>query len=471
MLTEFLKEGCHFKASSLLRGKYVYFYLIVIALAVLYQYFPLLYIDFPAEPETLAFFTVLKVTPWYKLPLFNFYYSIFPILNLIQKFCAILFFANKPVLFGVIIIFHLLNISMVFLIAKALTQYFISTQTMSVSKESDLCGILAAAIFATFNSYYFYLANPAVMFGFGVVYFIILLYIFFILNILKSDRKKTFLYIACILMAGILPFIFLISITFLVITFILFIFIDSNKEQKVRLIVPILGAHLVALFIEILFLDARFSKISLATRTTMWSPNSFGLLHNLVSDPITFLMMTFHTAFSGIQFGLIYQNFLFSTPSYSFSYLIGFLIFVIYIVFAFCNSRTYKINIILWLLIFINLINVCIMRNPLSGEGGRIFDAYYVASQSRYYYFPAVLLSFSLAITLSSLIDAFYKKKILFWLLIVLTISFMLYNMNYSREKIDFLKKHMASEIYRYTPKSLRPPIADPANPSFIKIK
>lgn len=447
--------------------KYIYLFLffLLIAGAILYQYLPVLNDSFPSDPETAYFFQKFKAVSWSEILLLTTYYNICPIMNVIQKLCADLFFEKRLVLFGIVIFIHFLNVCLLFFITKRLIRHQYSGEKTS-PHQSNLTALFAATFFAIFNSYYHSLANPHVFFSVIISYSLVLVYVLLIMAILESDLRRVFFYCCCIFIAGILPFLFLVSFTFFAVTFILFAFGTSSRKKKVKLIIPILIIHLIGLVVELLFFDARLSYQVLPIQVAGWSPDSFGLLHNLKANPLNLLMITFHTAFSGIQFGLIHQNFLFSTPPYTIPYFIGFAVLTIYMISLLSRPRVAKINLLLWLLIFASLINVCIVRNPLSADKRRIFDAYFVASMPRYYYFPAILLGLSLSISWMELV---YRKKILLWLSIILMLSFAFYNMSYTREKIDYLKEHMASEVYKYTPKALRSPMADPGRPSFIR--
>ena len=426
-----------------------------IALVVLYQYAPVLQGDFPLEPETGFFFGSFHGTPWHKVPMFQMYYSLFPVVNCIQKISVELFYFSHRALYGVMLAIHLLNILLVFLITRKLWRRIAPAECGDTERAANWAGVLASIAFGTFNSYYHCLANPSVMCGVGVVYAVILLYAFLVLVILGSDKKMPWLYGMCVVIAGILPFMFMTSISFLAITVVLFVCVGSDWRKKAWLVVPLIAVNLAALFVEVGFLDARFSRGTVAA-TSGWNPHSFGLLPNIVRDPATFGMTVLHTAFGGVQFGLVHQNLLFSTTPYSFPYLAGFSFLVMYLALALGHARIARINILLWLIVFVNLVNICIMRNPLSGESGRMFDAYWVASMPRYYYFPAAVMAVSVGLSSGWLLTLLPKRRVLFGLCVVLILAFAASNAMFSREKIDYLKQHMSSEVFKYTPNSLK---------------
>ncbi len=440
------------------------------AAAVLYQYAPLLEGGFPIETEAESFVAQYQKVSWLFVLGYRAHYSVLILLNVPMKLGAHLYALSAPAFFAALLALHLANVWALIVAGRTAARWILYGEDPAAPSSGGLPGWIGGLTglgFACFGSYYHALANPTNGLGNVLIYGLLIHFACLLMFRVAMDRPDRIVDGLILLLASAFPFLFFVTPTVLVVLFLAWAAVPKGKRAP-RILFWAAGANVAGLAVQMLCLDARFSAHSFAARYTDFSPDRFGLLPNFLGDPVGFLMSTAHTAAAGLACGLVRQNFLAGTEPLGAWYLLGALCLLAWLgAIGLGHPRGPVLQGCVWAVIFGNLFNVCLMRNPLSGELDRVFDAYYVAAQPRYYYLPAALLALSFALAVVPAVDRWIPRGTPRWGAGVLVVLFLAGNAAWTHDKIAYVKVHMADEVYAFTPAWLRPPPTEPGRPSW----
>lgn len=443
-------------------NKYEGIVLLACAILIFYQYTPLLWAGFPIEQESAVFLQAVSSVGWWEALGTSNYQPIFPFLNFILKLETILIsHLGQPIFFLLLLLFHLGNAGLLLVVTRnQFRKWDVQTAPLwpQLGRER-LAGISAALLFSSFNAYYLIVSSPLCSaIGFSILFLVGHFYIL-ALDCVDSPAKKRAQTIALGSIAILMPFFWAYSLLFFAALFLLWP--QAKIRRKSLVVFAVL--HLAGTLVQMKILDPRFGGAD------------GGMLGIIVESPSLYLFGVLQNLYAGISFGLLFQNFLQFGAPYSMDFFVGGFGLLLFVLGVLLPKRDEGYRFALRgsaVLTVISLLNIFLLRNPLSRDEGRLYDALFAASQPRYYYLPSAFFAVTFACAIFSLIGFLpqrFRKKALGASLGFLFL-FSLANAKATRNKVEFAAQNMRIEIWNYVPyRLLRPPEANPEDPSFLK--